>query len=64
MSVSGSRLARSESELEQDLLEKVTRARPNLEVEFSEDCLLEDKFDEDDFVHLEISDLVWKRSDY
>ena len=52
------------SSLEQDLLEKVKRARPNLGVEFSEYYLLEDKFDVDDFVFDKIADLVWKRYDY
>ena len=52
------------SSLEQDLLEKVKRARPNLEVDFNGDNRVEDKFDSVDFVYLEIADLVWKRYDY
>ena len=51
------------SSLEQDLLEKVKRARPNLEVDFSGDNLV-DIFVSVDLVYLEIVDLVWKRYDY
>ena len=51
------------SSLEQVLLEKVKRARPNLEVDFSK-ARVEYIFDEADFVYLEIADLVWKRYDY
>ena len=51
------------SSLEQDLLEKVKRARPNLEVDFNGDNRVEDKFDSGDFVYLEIADLVWKPYD-
>ena len=52
------------SSIEQEQLEKVKRARPNLEVDFSGDRLADYKFYGDDFVYLEIADLVWKRYDY
>ena len=39
------------------------RARPNLEVDFSGDNLV-DVFDSVDFLYLEIADLVWERYDY